>query len=195
MKIDSKKIKQLRDRTGVSIMKCKDALKKAQGDMEKAVLELRKTGESSAAKKSQRQTQEGAIASYIHNNNKVGSMVALYCETDFVAKNQEFINLARDIAMQVAASDPRFLEPDKIPQKVIDQEKEIQKETLKKDQKPEEIKEKIVQGKLEKFKKENSLLTQQFIKDPNITIEELINQHIAKLGENIKIGEFSRFAI
>ena len=195
MQIDTNKIKELRDKTGISIGKCKVALEKAEGDIEKAIKELRKQGEAQALKKESRATKEGVIASYIHSNGKIGALVKIYCETDFVSRNEEFIALAKDIAMQVTATDPKYLAPEDVPQKIIKEEIEIEKQALKKENKPENIVEKILEGKMEKFKKENSLLTQTFIKDPDKTIEDLIKDSINKIGENIKIGDFKRFEI
>ncbi|MBD3300603.1 MAG: elongation factor Ts [Candidatus Moranbacteria bacterium] len=195
MKIEAKKIKELRDKTGVSIMKCKEALEATDGDLEKAVEELRKKGEKTAQKKADRETKEGVIGSYVHNNGKLAAMVKLYCETDFVARNQDFIALAKDLAMQVAATNPLYINPSEFPEATIENEKQIEREALKKEGKPDEIIEKILKGKIKKFKEENSLLKQAFIKNPEIIIEDLINDSISKLGENIKIEEIKRFEV
>ncbi|MBD3238468.1 MAG: elongation factor Ts [Candidatus Moranbacteria bacterium] len=195
MSVDLKQISELREKTGVSIMKCKEALKAADGDMEKAILELRKQGEASAAKKSDRTAKEGVVASYIHHNGKIGAMVKLYCETDFVARNEDFLALGNDIAMQIAASDPKYLDPEQIPEDDLKQEEEVLRQAFKKENKHEEVIEKIIQGKLKKHKEENSLLKQPYVKNSEITIEQLLTERVAKLGENIKIGEFIRFEI
>ena len=195
MEIGADKIKELRDMTGVSVMKCKEALMATSGDLKKAILELRKQGEKDIAKKSQRTAKEGAVVSYVHSNGKIGSMLKLYCETDFVAKNDEFKELAKDIAMQIAATDPKFLDSANIPKDLLESERKIEQEALEKDSKPKNIKNKIIEGKLKKFAQQNSLLSQDFIKNPEITINDLVKEKINKLGENIKVGEFIRFEL
>ena len=195
MKISADLIKELRERTGAGILDCKKALEKTGGDIDKAVEELRKMGIAKADKKLSRETKEGIIESYIHPGAKLGVLVELNCETDFVANTKEFKELAHNIAMQIAAQAPSFVKREDIPQEVIEKEKEIYREQLKNSGKPEHVIEKIVEGKLEKFYEEACLYEQAYIKDPSITVEELIKTHIAKFGENIRVKRFARFRI
>ena len=176
-------------------MECKSALKETQGDVEEAITFLRKRGLAKADKKSDRQTSEGVIGSYIHQGGKVGVMLQLNCETDFVANTPDFQALVKDIAMHIAAAKPRFAARDEVTEGVLEKEREIFVHQAKESGKPENIIEKIVTGKIEKFYEENCVLEQPFIKDTNVTIGELIKQKIALLGENINIGQFSRFEI
>jgi len=186
------KIKSLRERTGLGIADIKKALEEAGGDEEKAIEVLRKKGLKKALKKSGKNTQEGTIASYTHSNNQIGAMVKLLCETDFVARNEEFKALASDIAMHVVAMNPQYLRVEDVPEKIIEAEKEIWLEQLKAGKKPAEIIPKIISGKKLKFKQEISLLSQPFVKNPEQTVENLIAEKIAKMGENIKVGGFWR---
>ncbi|MCD6131297.1 MAG: translation elongation factor Ts [Candidatus Hydrothermae bacterium] len=195
MKISADLIKELRERTGAGILDCKKALEKTGGDIDKAVEELRKMGIAKADKKLSRETKEGLIEAYIHPGAKLGVLVELSCETDFVANTKEFKELAHNIAMQIAAQAPSFVKREDIPQEVIEKEKEIYREQLKNSGKPEHVIEKIVEGKLEKFYEEACLYEQAYIKDPSITVEELIKTHIAKFGENIRVKRFARFRI
>ncbi len=195
MKIDTELIKELRARTGAGIMACKKALEKTGGDIEKAVEELKKEGLLKAEKKLDRTAKDGLVYAYIHPGSKVGAMLELNCETDFVASTDEFKQLAHDIAMQIAAMSPIAVSRDDIPEEVLEKEKEIYREQLKKEGKPDHIIDKIVEGKMEKFFKEKVLLEQEFIKDPSLTIEQLIKLHISKFGENIKVRRFCRFKI
>ena len=195
MKIDTELIKELRARTGAGIMACKKALEKTGGDIEKAVEELKKEGLLKAEKKLDRAAKDGLVYAYIHPGSKVGAMLELNCETDFVANTDEFKQLAHDIAMQIAAMSPIAVSRDDIPKEVLEKEKEIYREQLRKEGKPEHIIDKIVEGKMEKFFKEKVLLEQDFIKDPSITIEQLIKLHISKFGENIRVRRFCRFRI
>ncbi len=195
MPISLEQIKELREKTAVSIAECKVALTEANGDIAKAVEILRKKGIETANRKSQRDAKEGIVAYYIHSNNKVGAMVEVYCETDFVAKNQDFLELGRNLAMQVVAGNPKGLNPEDISDEEIQKEKEIYKEQLIKAGKPQEIVEKAMEGKVTKFKEENALMTQAFIKDPGRKIVDVLNETISKTGENIKIGKFIRFEI
>jgi len=195
MKISADLIKELRERTGAGILDCKKALEKTGGDIDKAVEELRKMGIAKADKKLSRETKEGLIEAYIHPGAKLGVLVELSCETDFVANTKEFKELAHNIAMQIAAQAPSFVKREDIPQEVIEKEKEIYREQLKNSGKPEHVIEKIVEGKLEKFYEEACLYEQPYIKDPSITVEELIKTHIAKFGENIRVKRFARFRI
>ena len=177
------------------MMKVKEALKEAKGNTEKAIEILRKKGAEIAAEKSSREAKEGVIASYVHNNNKIGVLVELSCETDFVARNEEFQQVGKNIAMQVAAMNPMALTPEEIDAKVLEKEKEIFAEQLKGEKKPDDVKEKILEGKLKKFKEENSLLTQKFIKDEKKTIADLITDLVGKLKENIQLKRFVRFEV
>jgi len=193
MEITTEQIKALRDETGVSIMQCKKALEEAGGDSEKARVILRKASAKSASKKSDRELGAGIIASYIHAGGSVGSMVELLCETDFVAKNEEFQTLAREIAMQVAATSPEFISEDEIDEAAKVKAAEIFAEEA--EGKPEEIKEKIIQGKLDSYFGEKTLLKQAYIKNPEQTINGLLEEGTQKFGEKIQIGRISRFGI
>ena len=196
MAIDNKLVVQLRQQTGAGILECRAALEAAGGDITKAIEELRKKGAIKAAKKSaERETKEGIIYSYTHSNSRVGTIFELSCETDFVARNKDFQELAHDLAMQIVAMSPLFVKPKDVPAELLEKEKEIYREQLKKEGKPEEMIEKILVGKLNKYYEEVCLLKQHFIKDEDITIEELINQKIAVIGEKIEIKRFARFEI
>lgn len=195
MNVTVEQIKELREITGVSMMSCKEALNETNGDMDKAVDILRKKGEAKAAKRSERTTGQGVIISYIHPNFKLGVMVHLACETDFVAKNDDFKNLAKDIAMHIAATAPMYINPDEVPEELIEKEKEIWREQLKEEGKPEKMWDQIMIGKENKFRDEISLMQQQFVKNPEITIEQLLTDSITKIGENIKLEKFVRYAI
>ncbi len=189
------KIRELRERTGAGVLDCKKALSEANGDIEKAIDILREKGIAKAAKKAGRATQEGLIFSYIHSNGRIGTLVELNCETDFVARTDEFKKLGKEIAMQIAASNPQYVSPDDIPQEVIEKEKEIYKKQAIEEGKPEHVVEKIAEGKLRKFFEEVCLLEQPYIRDPDKKIKDLVTEHIAKLGENIVVRRFARFAI
>jgi elongation factor Ts len=189
------KVKELRQRTNCGIVDCKQALDEANGDLEAAILWLRKKGKATAAKKAERATAEGVIGSYIHSNHKVGVLVSLYCETDFVARNERFQGLARDLALHIAAADPLALKPEDIPADLIDAEKAIALEQATSSGKPVAIQEKMVEGRLKKFTSERSLLTQPFVKNPDKTVADLINEAIGELGENISVGAFTRLSI
>ena len=194
IEISAQAVKELRDKTSAGMMDCKKALQEASGDMEKAIESLKQKGLASANKKSSRIATEGVIECYIHMGGKLGVMVEVNCETAFVARRPEFQELARNIAMQVAASPSvEFISTNDVPQELIEKEKETEsgKDDLAK--KPKEIKDKIVEGRIQKRLKEISLMDQFFIRDSTITIEELVKQNIAKLGENIRIRRFERF--
>jgi elongation factor Ts len=196
IEISAQAVKELRDKTSAGMMDCKKALQEASGDMEKAIESLKQKGLASANKKSSRIATEGVIECYIHMGGKLGVMVEVNCETDFVARRPEFQELARNIAMQVAASPSvEFISTNDVPQELIEKEKETEsgKDDLAK--KPKEIKDKIVEGRIQKRLKEISLMDQFFIRDSTITIEELVKQNIAKLGENIRIRRFERFVL
>jgi len=189
-------IVKLREATGAGMLDCKKALDEAGGDMEKAMEILRVKGQVKAAKKSaERETKEGIVHAYIHANGKVGTMIELLCETDFVARNEVFQELAHDIAMQIAATEPLYLKPEDVPEEVIEKEKAMVREELADSGKPAEVIDKIVEGKMAKYYEELCLLNQPFIKDEDKTIGDHINEKIATLGEKIEIGKFCRFAI
>jgi len=188
-------IKKLREKTGAGVISCQKALEEAGGNLEKAEEILRKKGEKVAAAKSERTTKAGLIGVYLHSNEKIAALVELACETDFVARNSEFRELAHDLAMQVAAANPSYLSPEDVPKDILEKEKEIYQEEVAKEKKPPQILEKIIAGKLEKFFENVCLLKQPFIKDQNIKIEDLIKSKIARLGENIQIKRFIRFEI
>jgi len=194
--ISAKLVKELRDKTGAGMMDCKKALKENGGDMDKATEWLRQKGIASAAKKEGRVAAEGLIGQYIHTGGRVGVLVEVNCETDFVAMRDEFKTLVRDVAMQIAACpNVEYVRTGEIPQTMIAKEKEIEMGREDLASKPENIREKIVQGRIEKRMKELSLMDQPFIKDQNISVEELVKQHIAQLGENIQVRRFSRFVL
>jgi elongation factor Ts len=195
MEVTADMVKTLRHQSGAGIMDCKNALKETKGDIEEAITYLRKKGMAKADKKGDRNTGDGSIGSYIHAGGKIGVLVNLQCETDFVANTDDFKDLLKDIAMHIAAAKPRFISRDDVTQDVMDQEREIFAHQARESGKPDNIIDKIVDGKISKFYEENCLLDQTFIKDGDITIQELIKQKIAKLGENITVGNFTRFEI
>ncbi len=195
MGISADKVKALRERTGVGIMDCKSALTETDGDIDKAVELLRKMGVASAEKRVGRETNQGLVEAYIHAGSQLGVLVEINCETDFVAKTDDFKNFARDIAMQVAATGPRVVSREDFPQGEIDKELEIYKTQANNEGKPENIIERFVQGKLEKFYQENALMEQSYIKDPSKNIKELLTEVITKTGENINIRKFVRYQL
>ena len=186
---------QLREKTGAGIMDCKEALTECNGDMDSAVDFLRKKGLATAAKRAGRAMTEGVIQSYIHMDGKLGVLVEVDCETDFVAKNDDFNAFAKNIAMHIAATNPVAIRPEEVPEEMINKEKEIYRAQVLEMGKPEKIADKIVDGKLQKYFKENCLLNQAYVRDPEITIEDLLNDMVAKIGENISIKRFARFRI
>ncbi len=188
-------IKKLRDRTGVGVTECKKALEESNGDIKKAMEILQKEGAKIADKKCNRVAKEGYIGSYIHSNGKIGALVEVNCETDFVARSSEFRELAHDLAMHIAALNPRYISYDQIDSQTIKNKKEEFLEEAKKENKPQDITEKIAEGKTKKYFEEVCLLTQPFVKDPSKTVKELITEKIAKIEENIKVSRFSRFEI
>ncbi|WP_038055513.1 translation elongation factor Ts [Thermodesulfobacterium hydrogeniphilum] len=194
-KISLELIKQLRERTAAGFSDCKKALEEAGGDIEKAVDILRKRGLAIAAKRAGKEASEGVIAAYIHSNKKIGVLVEVNCETDFVARTDEFQEFAHNVAMQIAATNPIAVSRDQVPQEILEREKKIYEEQLRESGKPENIIPKIIEGKLEKFYKENVLLEQDFIKNPEITVQDLLNELIAKTGEKIVIKRFCRYQI
>ncbi len=194
-KITAQMVKELRERTKAGMMDCKKALEESQGDMEKAIAWLRQKGLAVAAKRAGRATAEGIVASYIHAGGKLGVLVEVNCETDFVAKTDQFQEFARDIAMQIAATNPVAIRREDVPEDFVEKEKQILINQAKETGKPEHIIEKIVQGRLEKMYKEVCLLEQPFVKNPDITIQDLLNELIGKLGENITIRRFVRYQV
>jgi elongation factor Ts len=195
MNIDAKRVKELREKTGAGMMDCKKALIEANGDIEKAIDNLRKSGAAKAAKKSSRSAKEGLIYSYIHHGGRLGVLLDIGCETDFVAKTDGFVDLARNISMQIAATNPISINREDVPEDVIDREKDIYTEQAKATGKPDNVSEKIVDGKLEKYFQESCLMEQIYIKDSDKKIKDLVATIIATLGENITINRFSRFAV
>ncbi|WP_457642832.1 translation elongation factor Ts [Persephonella sp.] len=195
MAVNAKLVKTLREMTGAGILECKKALEETGGNLEEAVELLRKRGIAKAAKKAGRETKEGLIHAYIHAGGRVGVLLELNCETDFVARNETFKELANELALQIAAMRPQYVSRDTVPKEVIEKEGEIAREAAIAEGKPEHIAEKIAEGKVEKFLKEVCLLEQPYIKDDKKTVEDLIKEYIAKLGENIQVRRFTRYEI
>ena len=195
MEIPAKLVKELRERTGAGFSDCRAALVEASGNIEKAIDILRKKGQAAAAKKAQREASEGLVGSYIHAGGKIGVLVEINCESDFVARTEAFQRLCHDIAMHIAALDPRYVRREEVTSDMLEKEREIYSAQARATGKPEPVIEKIVSGKMEKFYEENCLYEQHYIKDESVTIGEMINQAIAKLGENISIRRFARFKV
>ena len=195
MSVDAKLVKELREKTGAGMMDCKQALVKSSGDLDKAVDFLRKSGIAKAEKKVSRVAKEGMVYSYIHQGSRLGVLLEIGCETDFVAKTEGFQELAHNVAMQIAATNPIALCREEVSQKVIDREKEIYTDQAKSSGKPDNIIEKMVEGRLNKFYQENCLLEQNFIKDPDKKLKDIITETLAILGENITVNRYVRFAI
>ncbi len=195
MAVSAEVVKQLREQTGAGIMDCKHALAESGGDIAKAIEWLRKKGAATAEKKMGRATNEGMIEAYVHPGSRLGVLVEVNCETDFVAKTEAFRTLVRDIAMQIAASHPKVVAREQMPAELIEKEMEIYRSQAQNEKKPANVVERIAQGKLEKFYQDNVLLEQSFIKDPNRTISQVITETIAKLGENISVRRFVRFQL
>ncbi|MEK6704254.1 MAG: translation elongation factor Ts [Bdellovibrionota bacterium] len=195
MDISASLVKELREKTGAGMMDCKKALTETSGDFEKAIEYLRKHGIAAAAKKIGRATKDGVVGSYIHGEGKVGVLVEINCETDFVARTEQFRQFVKDIAMHVAAANPLWVRTDDVPKNVTDKEKEISIAQMQNSGKPVSVLEKIAEGKLKKFYEDNCLMNQPFIKDPNKTIEQLLKETVAMLGENITIKRFARFVL
>ena len=195
MAISAADVKALRERTGAGMMDCKHALVEAGGDLDKAVTVLREKGVAAASKKGNREAKEGVIHTYIHPGSRIATMVELNCETDFVARNDMFQSLARDIAMQVAASKPQAVGREQMSQGLVDEESEIYRNQAKNEGKPDHIVDRIVQGRIEKFYQENCLLEQPFIRDTDKTVKDLITDAVATLGENIQIRRFIRYEL
>lgn len=195
MKITAALVKDLRDRTGLGMMECKKALTEAGGDIEKAITILRKKGFARAKDKMNREVKDGLVGSYIHLNGKLGVLVEVACESDFVARNEEFKELVKNISLHIAATDPKYVSSEEIPSDVLDEEREIIRGQFKDSNKPPEIVDKIVDGKLRKFFEEVCLVDQPFVKDDKTTVGKLVSSYIAKFGENIQINRFARFEI
>jgi elongation factor Ts len=195
MDITAEKVKDLRERTGIGMMECKSALTESGGDMEKAIEILRKKGHARAQAKASREASQGVVGAYVHMNGRIGVLVEVNCESDFVARNAEFQELVKEIAMQICAAKPRYVSSDQIPADILAAEKEIIKAQLADMKKPPEIMEKIVTGKLGKFFEEVCLLDQPYIREDKIKVRDLVSQAVAKIGENIKVRRFARFEI
>ena len=195
MTISANHVKELRERTGIGMMECKKALEESSGDIEKAITVLRKKGHARAKVKMERRAKEGAVGSYIHLNGKIGVLVEVNCESDFVARNEEFQALVKNISLHIAAANPRYISSEEIPQEILEEEKDIIKEQFKDSGKPPEIVDKIVQGKLSKFYQEACLLEQLYIKDDKMAVKELLTSFIAKFGENVVIRRFARYEL
>ena len=195
MAISTALIKDLREKTGVGIMDCKQALNESDGDVNKAIEYLRKKGIATAKKRGGRVTSQGQVASYIHAGGKIGVLLEVNCETDFTGKSEEFTNFVKDTSMQIAATNPIALDRENVPRDILEKEREIYATQAKESGKPEKVIEKIVDGKLKKFFSEACLLEQPFVKDPDITVQDLLNEMMAKTGENIVIRRFVRFQL
>lgn len=195
MTITLEQIKELRTRTGAGVVDVKKALGESEGNVEKAITWLREKGKATAAKKAARATNEGVIGTYVHSNNKLGVMVSLACETDFVAHTDKFQELARNIALHIAAADPQVVSPDQVAQADVEAEKQIALKQLEGQNKPANILEKIIEGKIKKFREEKALLTQPYVKDPDQTVGDLIKESINELGENITVNDFKRLVL
>lgn len=195
MAISAKDVKELRDRTGAGMMECKNALTEANGNQEQAIDILRARGAAKAAKRADRETREGVVGSYIHMNNKIGVLVEFNCETDFVAKTDDFQQLVRDVAMHIAAASPHAVRREDVDADVVERERGVYREQMKESGKPEHIWDKIVSGKLDKFYQESALLEQPFVKNPDQTVQQLITEVAAKTGEKIEVRRFTRYAL
>lgn len=195
MEISARDVKELRDRTGAGMMECKAALAEAGGDMEKAIDLLRAKGAAKAAKRSAREASQGSVGSYIHMGGKIGVLVEVNCETDFVARNDEFQRLVREVAMHIAAANPLAVSREQIPAELVERERGVYREQMKESGKPEKIWEKIIEGKLDKFFQESALLEQPFVKNPDVTVGQLVTEAAAKTGEKVEVRRFARFAL
>jgi elongation factor Ts len=195
MEISAKTVMELRAQTNAGMMDCKKALKETNGDMEAAIKYLREKGISKAAKKAERATKEGRIYSYIHGQGKLGVMVEINCETDFVARNQKFIDLCKDIAMHIAAANPQAISETDLDEKMIEAERDIYRKKALNEGKPEKIIDKIVDGQIDKFKKQICLMDQEFVKDPEKTVQDVMHEAISQLGENMQIARFVRYSL
>ena len=195
MEITAKMVKELRDKTGAPMMDCKQALAATEGNLENAVDELRKKGVAAAAKRSGRAAAEGAVGSYIHAGGKIGVLLEIACETDFVARTDDFQGLMKDVAMHIAAADPRFVRREQVTARLLEREEAVHREQAVASGKTEQVIERIVTGRMEKFFSENVLLDQAFVKNPDISVGELVGETVGKLGENIQVRRFARFLL
>ena len=195
MAIDGEAIKKLRDMTSAGILDCKNALEETKGDVESAAKYLREKGIVKAVNRMSREAREGSIFSYIHHNGKIGVLLELNCETDFVAKNDVFKELGKNISMHIAASSPSYISKDEVPANIIEEEKEIQRKNLLEEGKPENVIEKILEGKIKKYLSDISLLEQPFVKEPKLTIQDLLKETISKVGENVSVARFQKYSI
>lgn len=195
MEISAKLVKELRDRTGAGMMECKSALKEANGNLPEAEIILRKRGITSASKKSSRATRQGTIGSYIHPGSQLGVLVEVNCESDFVARTDQFQGLVKDLAMQIAAADPQFIRKEDVTPAALEKEKDIQRDRARQEGKPEKMLDKITEGRMQKFYEEICLYEQPFVKENTQTVGDLIKTNIAKLGENISVSRFVRFKV
>jgi len=195
MKISAKTVMELRAKTDAGMMDCKKALTECEGDMEKAIKYLREKGISKAAKKAERETKEGRIYSYIHGNGRIGVLLEINCETDFVTRNEKFLALCKDIAMHIAASNPVAISAEDLDSKLIESEKEIYRNKALNEGKPEKIVDRIVEGQIKKFIKQSCLLEQEFVKDPDKKVSDVLNEAIVALGENMQVSRFTRYSL
>lgn len=195
MEVSATMVKQLRERTGVGMMKCKSALAEAGGDLAEAEKILRKQGEAAAAKKAGRATGEGLVSAYIHTGGKIGVLVEMNCETDFAARGEDFRELVRGVAMHIAAAAPRFVRREEVTEQILADEREIAREQALASGKPEKVVDKIVEGKLDKYFSQHCLLDQAYVKDPEKTVGQLVAEAVGRIGENIQIARFSRFVL
>jgi elongation factor Ts len=195
MEITASQVKELRERSGAPMMECKSALQEARGDLEAAHRILRQRGQATAAKRSAKTTSEGMVGSYIHGGGRIGVLIEVNCETDFVARTEDFQALVKDLAMHIAATDPRFIDRDEVTEQVMAEEREIYKQQAKASGKPDAVVDKIVAGKMEKFYQEFCLMEQPFVRDPNTSVKEVLHNVIAKTGENIRVRRFVRFVL
>lgn len=195
MAVSASMVKELREKTGAGMLDCKKALDKNDGDLDKAIAFLREKGLAAAAKKAGRAATEGIVESYIHAGGKIGVLVEVNSETDFVAKNEQFVTFVKDVAMHIAASNPRYVSKEEVPQDELDKEREILRTQALNEGKPEHIVDKMVDGRMNKYYEEYCLLEQSFVKDPDKTIQELLNERIATIGENLSIRRFARFGL
>jgi len=195
MQINASLVKDLRERSGAPMMDCKAALVETEGDLAAAHKILRQRGQAAAAKRASKTTSEGLVSSYIHHGGRIGVLVEVNCETDFVARTDDFQALSRDLAMHIAASEPRFVDRDEVTEKLLAEEREIFAQQAKATGKPEAVVEKIVKGKMEKFYQESCLMEQPFVRDPNTSVRDMVNGYIAKTGENIRVRRFTRFVL
>ncbi len=195
MEITAQAVKELREKTGLGMMDCKQALAECGGDVEKAIEHLRKKGLKVASKRAGRETRQGLVEAYIHMGGKIGVMIELNCETDFVARTDEFKALARDLAMQVAAADPKWIDPSGVPAEVVEKESAIYADQVKAEGKPEKVIPKIVEGKMKRYYETVCLLEQSYIRDQDKKVQDILNEAIAKTGENIRVGRFVRYVL